>query len=270
MNATFSGLLAIALYLAASTWLAVRIARRSGHAGRFGAIALGMLAVAFHTTALYPAVFTPAGMDLGLSNSFSLVGWQVALIILLISLRRPVENLATVVLPVVALSVLIMLAFPHEKIIVSPSGWQLDAHILLSILAYSLLSVAAVQALVLAFQDRQLRLRRTGGLLRALPPLEIMEDLLFQLIGAGFALLSLALFSGLIFVHNLFAQHLVQKTVLSIFAWVLFGVLLWGRWRFGWRGRTAIRWTLGGFVALMLAFFGTKILLEVVFNTHWS
>jgi len=97
-----------------------------------------------------------------------------------------------------------------------------------------------------------------------------MEHFLFQLIAAGFALLTLALFTGLIFVQNLFAQHLVHKTVLSLLAWLVFAVLLWGRWRFGWRGRTAIRWTLGGFASLMLAYFGSKLVLELILGRHWG
>jgi ABC-type uncharacterized transport system permease subunit len=91
-----------------------------------------------------------------------------------------------------------------------------------------------------------------------------MESLLFQMIGAGFVLLSLTLVSGLMFVEDIFAQSLVHKTVLSLLAWGVFGILLWGRWRFGWRGRTAIRWTLSGFAALALAYFGTKLVLELV------
>jgi ABC-type uncharacterized transport system permease subunit len=139
-----------------------------------------------------------------------------------------------------------------------------DAHILLSILAYSVLSIGALQAVLLAVQEKHLREKRPGGFIRALPPLQTMETLLFRMIGAGFILLSLALVSGALFVQDLFAQHLVHKTVLSIVAWAVFAILLWGRQRFGWRGRTAIRWTLSGFFSLMLAYFGSKWVLEVV------
>jgi len=136
--------------------------------------------------------------------------------------------------------------------------------IVLSIMAYSLFAIAAVQAILLAIQDHQLRNRRPGGIIRALPPLQTMEDLLMQLILAGFILLTLALLSGFFFLEDIFAQHLVHKTVLSIAAWLVFATLLWGRWKFGWRGRTAIRWTLGGYIALMLAYFGSKLVLELL------
>jgi ABC-type uncharacterized transport system permease subunit len=91
-----------------------------------------------------------------------------------------------------------------------------------------------------------------------------METLLFQMIGGGFIALSFSLLSGIMFLDDVFAQQLVHKTVLSIAAWAVFGVLLWGRWRHGWRGRTAIRWTLSGFAALVLSYFGSKLVLELI------
>jgi len=94
--------------------------------------------------------------------------------------------------------------------------------------------------------------------------LQTMEALLFQMLAAGFVMQSLSLATGFMFVEDLFAQHLVHKTVLSILAWFVFAILLWGRWRYGWRGKTAIRWTLGGFVSLLLAYLGSKMVLELV------
>ena len=93
---------------------------------------------------------------------------------------------------------------------------------------------------------------------------------MFRLIGAGFVLLTLALLTGFIFVTNLFEQHLIHKTVLSLIAWVLFGILLIGRTRYGWRGRGAVRWTLWGFGVLILAYFGSKFVLETVLGRHWG
>jgi ABC-type uncharacterized transport system permease subunit len=135
-----------------------------------------------------------------------------------------------------------------------------------SILAYSLLSIAAVHAVLLAIQDKHLRNKRPGGFIRALPPLQTMESLLFQMIALGLFLLSLSLISGAIYIDDMFSQHIVHKTILSIIAWVVFATLLWGRWRFGWRGAVAIRWTLSGFFVLLLAYIGTKGVLEFVFH----
>jgi ABC-type uncharacterized transport system permease subunit len=93
---------------------------------------------------------------------------------------------------------------------------------------------------------------------------------MFRLIGAGFGFLTLALFTGFVFVTNLFTQNLVQKTVLSLIAWLVFGVLLIGRMRFGWRGRSAVQWTLSGFAILAVAYFGVKFVLEYLYGRHWG
>ena len=182
------------------------------------------------------------------------------------SLFEPVENLGIPVFMLAALSIALLLVNPEQHLLTGTASWQLEAHILTSLLAYSILGLAVIQSILLAVQDRHLHNRQPGGFIRALPPLQVMESLLFQMIATGYALLTLALVTGILFLEDIFAQHLVHKTVLSIIAWLVFGILLWGRWRFGWRGRVAIRWTIGGFVFLMLAYFGSKFVLELVLN----
>jgi len=140
----------------------------------------------------------------------------------------------------------------------------MNTHILSSIIAFSLLTIAAFQSLLLALQNRQLKSRNPGRLMLAFPPLQAMESLLFQMISAGVFFLSISLLSGFIFIEDLFAQHLVHKTILSIIAWVIFSSLLIGRKRYGWRGKKAIRLTLYGFVSLLLAYFGSKLMLELI------
>jgi ABC-type uncharacterized transport system permease subunit len=127
-----------------------------------------------------------------------------------------------------------------------------------------------VTALLLVFLERRLRSRRIRDLPTALPPLDVLERVMFRLIGAGFVFLTLALFTGFVFVTNLFTQLLLQKTVLSLVAWLLFGVLLFGRVRFGWRGRSAVQWTLSGFAVLAVAYFGSKFILEYLYGEHWG
>ena len=143
----------------------------------------------------------------------------------------------------------------------------MTVHIFSSLLAYSFLNIAAIQALLLAAQDVCLRGRHPDGfLVRSLPSLQSMESLMFQLIGAGLDLLTVSLLTGFLFLENMFAQHLVHKTVLSLLAWLVFAILLIGRLRHGWRGQIAIRWTVSGFGALMLAYFGSKLVLELILN----
>jgi len=264
MHTHLIGILAILLYLATSLLLAVRLVRRDLPLGHTTAIVLGLCAVLLHAAALFPLLMTATGLNLGSFNAASLVGWLTALLLLLSSLRRPLENLGIILLPMAALTLALAFAYPSQHVLSANGNWQLDLHILLSIMAYSLLVIATLQALVLAVQDHQIRNRHPGGLIRALPPLQVMESLLIQLIGVGFTLLSLALLTGFFFLEDIFAQHLVHKTVLSLAAWTVFATLLWGRWKFGWRGPTIIRWTLGGFIFLMLAYFGSKLVLELL------
>ena len=134
---------------------------------------------------------------------------------------------------------------------------------MLSIFAYCLLTIAALQALILALQERQISNKHPSTIMK-LPPLQVMETLLIQIITIGFFMLSLSLITGLMFIQDIFAQHLVHKTVLSIIAWAVFGILLWGHWAAGWRGKKLISWTMGGFICLMLAYFGSKLVLEII------
>ncbi len=269
MNWLIAG--AMLAYLAAAAWLFYRARQglQAANTPRWPGLLAAAIGVLLHAAALRTAIYQPMGLNLGLGTAFSLMAWQIALLTLLGSLQRGTANLGIGLYPPAALATLPLLSKADTEHLIAHASWQLEAHILLSVLAYGLLALAAFQAMLLFIQERRLRRHQPGGLLRALPPLAVMENLMFQTLAAGFALLSLALFSGLIFIEDLFGQHLVHKTVLSILAWLVFAVLLWGRWRFGWRGRTAIRWTISGFILLVLAYFGSKFVLEVFLDTQW-
>jgi len=265
MNLLFPSLIAVSAYLAATT--RVSLVQGAPVQGRSGwpFLSLAMLAVTVHAGLLYQGILTPAGISLGFFNAASLVTWMIALLVLLTALLRPVENLAVVLFPLAALAALLAEYFPHTRILLSNDlAPGVAAHIVASILAYSLLSLSALQALFLAVQDSYLHHKKPAKIMRRLPPLQVMESLLFQLMTAGFVLLTLSLLTGALFLENIFAQHLVHKTVLSLCAWLIFGLLLGGRWRYGWRGRSVIRWILTGFVVLMLSYFGSKLVLELI------
>ena len=263
-------LLAITLYLLASGLLAMRLAQSPAEGGckRTQTFIAAGGAILIHGMLLYHLILTANGLNLGFFTAAALIALLTALLLLLAALFEPVENLGIAVFPVAALTLGLLLIYPEQHIITgAKASWQLNTHILTSLLAYSILGLAALQSILLAIQDHHLRNRTPGGFIRALPPLQTMESLLFQMIGVGFVLLSLALVSGGLFLEDIFAQHLVHKTTLSIAAWLVFALLLWGRWRFGWRSRVAIRWTLWGFAFLMLAYFGSKFVLELVLKT---
>lgn len=208
-------------------------------------------------------------MVIGLGTAMSLFAWQAALLLWLFSLRESVGALGLVIYPLAGLCAITALLVPDAHSATESLAWPLQLHILLSMLAYGLLTLGAVQAIVLAMQHRQLRRRPPAGLFIRLPALQTMEMLLFRLIGSGFFLLSLAIATGALFIDDLFAQHLVHKTVLSLCAWLFFAVLLFGRWRYGWRGRVAVRGALTGYGLLVLAYFGSKLVLELILGEHW-
>jgi ABC-type uncharacterized transport system permease subunit len=258
--------LSVILYLASAALLLRRLATgiEATRSSKHIALVLGLVAAGGHTASLYSNIIAPDGLNLTFFHVLSLTTWLAAILVLLSALKKPVENLGIAVLPLSAVALLLQSLFTGNGASAVIVGVGLKAHILLSIFSYSLLTIAALQALLLAIQTRHLRNRHPGGFIRALPPLETMEVLLFRMIGLGYILLSLSLLTGATYIEDIFAQHLVHKTVLSIAAWVVFAILLWGRWRFGWRGRTAVRWTLSGFVVLMLAYFGSKLVLEFI------
>ena len=266
MMITVFSIIAIALYLLGGLLLAVRLFRSGQGQPRTKAVPIifGLVAVCLHALILNRTIVIGPALNLGFANAASLIGGLIALLLLLAAIVRPLENLGIAILPMAALTLGVAVFVPAAQVLVTPSSPGMEVHILLSIIAYSLLSIAAIQAVLLAIQETHLRNRRPGGFIRALPPLQAMETLLFQMIGLGFLLLTLALLGGFVYVQDVFAQHLVHKTVLSILAWLVFAILLWGRRALGWRGRTAVRWTLAGFATLMLAYFGSKLVLEII------
>ena len=255
------------LYLSAGALL-INHLWGSGLANLRLVFALMLTAIAAHSVLLDYTVFshTPA-INFGLTNAASLTAWIVTIIFLATSLLKPVYELGALILPVSAISVITAWLWPS----VSPDTVRstgLTIHLFLSLAAYGFLALAVVQSIVMRLQDHRLRVHREASVLSKLPPLETMEELLFQLIGIGFVLLSLGLVSGFWFsIEKLgVAFVLDHHTVLSILAWLIFGSLLLGRLRFGWRGKTATRWTIGGFIVLLLGYFGWKFVLEVLLN----
>ncbi|WP_233171528.1 cytochrome c biogenesis protein CcsA [Dyella sp. ASV21] len=262
MAITLYTLLAIVLYLTAATGLARPMLSGGLPLNRL-ALALAGTAVLIHAGLLLS--IHRGSLDLHFFSALSLVACVVSALTLLVNLSRPVAALGVTVFPLAAL-LLAADTFLAPTTLPEPLGWQIKLHVTVALLAFSVLSIAAALALLLAVQERALRHRQLGPWLRALPPLTLTETLLFRLIGAGFVLLTLTLLSGILFVDNLFGQHLVHKTVLSIIAWLVFGALLFGRWRYGWRGSRAVNLTLIGMGVLLLAFFGTKLVLELILH----
>lgn len=264
MQASPFALLAIAFYLGAGSWQGLALLRRVPPRPAL-VRSIGLLAVICHGIVVFLSLGGLDTLNLGLSSSASLFSWLIALLLLLVSFVKPVLSAAAGLFPLAAFSLLLVVSLPSADPQAGLTPGIL-VHILTSTLAFSLFAIAAVQALLLARQNQALRHHHTRGIVQVLPPLTTMERLLFELIWAGMLLLTASIISGMIFLDNLFAQHLAHKTVLSFAAWIIFALLLAGHHVFGWRGPKAVRWTLGGCVLLLLAYFGSKFAIEVVFD----
>ncbi len=264
---TAVSLLTIGFYLAATSRLSfLRGNRTQPNDNHRLFLALGLSAVLLHALLLYYRIHGAQGfISLGLLNAMSMIAWLLAIFVLFITWLRGLANLALVLFPLAAFNILLEMFLTGSTRLLPenlPAG--VTFHILISMFAYSLLSLAALQALFMAVQDYYLRHKKPLKVMRHLPPLQVMETLLFQMLGIGFLLLTLSLLSGALFLQDIFAQHLAHKTLLSLLAWLIFATLLWGRHQYGWRGRRVLYLLLGGFLMLMLAYFGSKLVLELI------
>jgi ABC-type uncharacterized transport system permease subunit len=251
------------LYLSACGLQVLHIFQRGQSLAR-GVLPISIIALGLHAIVAWSSVFRADGVSLGFFKISALIFLVINIACIASLARRPLQNLLVLLFPLSALSVLVTTFAPDTTPLANEFGGGMLLHIGSSILAYAVLTIAAAQSALLSLQDHQLKKRQTRGIVQILPPLQLMETMLFELLWFGVALLTLAIGTGFLFVEDIFAQHLAHKTVLTILAWVLFSTLLWGHYQLGWRSRTAVRLTLAGFALLMLAFFGSKLVLELV------
>lgn len=252
-------LIAIVSYAAALTRLCFG-AQKSTESSRrliLGFSALGGLA---HITASLISMFSGDTADFSLIQSGSLIFSITILLLSASCLRRPLHALFLGLEPIAIVLILASLITPPTKTAQYDVGTSI--HIVFSILAYGVVLIAACCAVMLYYGNYLLRHKHIGAALSRLPPLETMDRLLFEIILCCQVLLTLSILSGFIFLDDIFAQHLIHKTFFSLLSWCIYGALLVGHYRFGWRGTQAILWTLAGFVALVFAYVGSKLVLE--------
>jgi ABC-type uncharacterized transport system permease subunit len=265
MSITLLAPLCALLYMAATGLQLLHLSQRRQQIDR-GVFILGLAALLSHALIVWKIVFQGTGVDLGFFKIAALLFLVINLACITTLTRRPLQNLLIALFPLSALAVLVSTFAPDTAPLLHHLRGGMILHISSSILAYAVLTLAAIQAAVLALQDHQLKHRHTRGIIQILPPLQLMEGMLFELLWIGVALLTIAIVSGVVFIDDIFAQSLVHKTVLTIAAWLLFSTLLWGHYQLGWRSKTAVRFTLTGFAMLMLAFFGSKLVLELILH----
>jgi ABC-type uncharacterized transport system permease subunit len=260
---------AVAALYAAAAWLCRPGAGNGSVAGRQTGLRAAAVAVALAVHALVIArtiIVQGDALDLSFVNALSLVAGLAVLVAWVSGALRILPGVATMILPVAALcAVLPALSSARHPLRYADEPWA-AAHIGVALVAYALFVVAALQAVVLTGIEQRLHrgVPATGD--RDTPPLLTLENYLFRLIGAGFVLLTITLASGIVFSEALFGKPvtMTHKNVLSVAGWCVFAILLVGRSRYGWRGRTALAWILGGTLLLVLGYLGSKFVLEVI------
>jgi ABC-type uncharacterized transport system permease subunit len=215
---------------------------------------------------LYDGLFGAGGMRFSFSFALSLMLWLAVLIYWVESFRSRMDGLQPMVLPLAAVCAALPVVFPHVHVIAHADAWGFKLHFLAAMLAYSLFTLSALHAVFMGFVERKLHHRVVDKHLASLPPILTMEALLFRMIVIAFSLLTIALASGLMFSEEIFGKAIVldHKTLFAFASWAIFAALLVGRQAYGWRGRIALRWTLAGFLALLLAYVGSRFVSEVV------
>lgn len=230
-----------------------------------------LLPLMLHALLLYRTIFAGTGLNLGVSSAVSLIVWLTAFIYWFSGFFSRYQGMRTLLAPIAAaaaIAVVLPLVFPSLKPLQNTELPAFKAHLVVAMSAYSLLTIAALHAVLMTVVEYQLHHPAQHPLLTNLPPLLAMEKLLFAVIWVGFILLTLTLLSGVVFSKEVFGQPLTftHKTLFGFISWGTFAALLIGRQFYGWRGRIAIRWTLVGFVMLLLAYIGSKFVLEIVLN----
>jgi len=228
---------------------------------------LAPVALVLHGILLYRSVIVPEGLDLGVANAISMLVWLTVLIYWLAGLvYAGVSAILGLMAPAAALAVLLQAVVTSQHVVTYGGDPLFALHFGIAMLGYSLFIVATVHALVMLAEEKWLHRGTLPPFLTRMPPLLEMEALLFRILLAAFVMLTLTVVSGVFFSEQLFhkpfkANH---KTVFAFISWAIFGGLLWGHHFRGWRGRKAVHWTLAGFVSLLLAYVGSKVVIELI------
>jgi ABC-type uncharacterized transport system permease subunit len=260
------------LYLFAAVAFATsRLQPASPRTGLVGAAAfiLAIAALSMHGIGVADSLTHGGRINVSLMSSVSLIGLQLAIIGTFAAIDSDLRGVSAGLMILAAPTALATRPGLGD---VAGTGltWQLQTHVFTAMFAYGLLTAGAIVAVYALIQDRRLRAARLSPVNQLFAPLETTERVLYGVTTVGIAVLAVSVLLGITFVENLFAQHLVHKTVLSLLALLVFGVLLAGRHLSGWRGRRAVYLYLGGFALLCLAYFGTRVILEVVLDRSWG
>jgi len=224
------------------------------------------IALITHIIWLYENVFMQHGQNLQILNVVSAITFIISLLSTIISKRLNTGILLPVVYGFTIISFVAVSYLPSHFVTHLESHPQVGTHIIFALLAYSMLTIASLLAVQLAYLDYRLKSRKLPFTSLKLPPIMTLEKTLFQFIFIGFILLSCTLTTGFIFLEDMFAQGKAHKAILSMIAWVIYAIILWGHHKQGWRGRLMVYVTIIGSSLLTLAYFGSRFVREVILS----
>jgi ABC-type uncharacterized transport system permease subunit len=264
------------LAIALRTWQALHAPGGRASPPAF-AVWLLPLAAAGHAALLADEMFGQGGLRFGFAHALSAMFLATCVLLWIEGFFVALGSLYALVTPMAAVAVVLPALFHGATLAAEESSPALRIHLTVAMLAYSLFTIAALHALLMISIDRYLHqpVTDSSGIMARvfaqMPSLLALESLLFRQIAVGFVLLTATLVSGSVFSKELFGRPLRfdHKTVWAIASWLVFGSLLGGRYWFGWRGRIALRWTLAGFVMLLLAYVGSRFVFEVILRRIW-
>ena len=260
-------IVAIVFYIAATGILIheIRNMRNNEFTGKMMRI-LCSIAVLFHLLTTAQVHHNFQNIDISVSAMSISVSALIATLFLLGTFSYPIKRLGLIVIPAIVITLVFAILWDSESKSLSNQNPLSIAHMIASIISYALLTLATLQAILFAIQEKLIKQKSSSRLLMTLAPLETMESILFRLIAIGFLFLTLTLISGIFFSQAVFGQAFVFKhhVVLTVMGWLTFLVLLIGRLQNGWRGKKVVIWTLAGFILIQLGYFGTKMVLEVL------
>ena len=259
-------ILALIAYTSAFWYLVMHLMSKRPYNHWFIGI-VSSLGLILHASVLYNDMVTPQGINYDVFNLMSFTSGLMLLLSMLYSTYRPVLSLNLIGIPVAGLGLILGFCFSKSRQFIEQHSLGLDIHIILSLSAYAVLLMATIHAVLLWFQNRELKKKQKKRIwVNFLPSFQAMESLLFDMLMTGFGLLTLALLFGFFTIDDFFAQHLAHKTAFSIVSWFVYGSLLIGHYKFGWRGQKAIRFTIIGFFLLAVGFIGSKFVLEMILH----
>lgn len=261
-------LIPIFCYLTAAGMLAYCVFKKREHLFK-PLIYLLWIGLVFHTIILSYQILlgNPSVTRIDISSFKALSLTSLIMLLLIISEIKQRTDIALAIIPLAAITIAGSILFRSHNFVESDQSIALGIHIISSICAYAILSLAATQAIFLYLRDKFLK-RGMPQILKRLPPLMKMEASLFRLLTLGFALLSVSLISGIYFFELWFTKPFIHKTILSLAAWIMFGSLLFAHHIFGLRGKPAIRWMLIAFMLLIIAITGTRFIQEFILNRY--